>query len=404
MAYTALPLETKTTERYGELHTTVRRRYKSLSKPYKEPVPYTRTDLVRRNIPNPWGFTYAQGTMGYGSVPSSPYEDQVYAKAWNKVRAQVHEFGRAMSGDTQQGADISVQIGEMKQSARMLSDRLGQVLKFTLALRRCDFKGAAKALGFSTVSERHKKQKTLLRLIKRDGALAGPYQARGVEEVRLLRSARGFSNNFLEFHFGWSPLFGDIYGALEAYASARAQLAGLGWRIDERASRKFGDGKVPSVARYMSGHSHWWSKTTCRIILNIRIEDPNAFQRRQWGLANPAIVAWELFPFSFVADWVANVNDVLSSFTDFAGVSMNNVCVTTTRRFVDRTYWCAGLPNYNSPSLVTAPVWEHELFSMDRSLSLHGPNLTFREFKWPSVTRGLTASSLLGQQLLKGVK
>jgi hypothetical protein len=41
------------------------------------------------------------------------------------------------------------------------------------------------------------------------------------------------------------------------------------------------------------------------------------------GLTNPAVVAWELVPFSFVVDWFVNVSEFLGQFDEFIGLALD---------------------------------------------------------------------------------
>ena len=56
----------------------------------------------------------------------------------------------------------------------------------------------------------------------------------------------------------------------------------------------------------------------------VQLQNPNLFAVEQMGLLNPASIAWELTPFSFVVDWFIPVGKFINSFSDYAGCSLTN--------------------------------------------------------------------------------
>ena len=48
----------------------------------------------------------------------------------------------------------------------------------------------------------------------------------------------------------------------------------------------------------------------------------------QFGVLNPASVAWELTPFSFVVDWFVNIGSFLRQFGDTAGLGIEHAFVS----------------------------------------------------------------------------
>ena len=55
------------------------------------------------------------------------------------------------------------------------------------------------------------------------------------------------------------------------------------------------------------------------------ISSPNSLKANQLGLVNPASVAWELIPFSFLVDWFLPVGKFLESYTDTVGMQLDNI-------------------------------------------------------------------------------
>lgn len=68
----------------------------------------------------------------------------------------------------------------------------------------------------------------------------------------------------------------------------------------------------------------YWSEQekSCRVKLWLKISNPQLSQLQQLGLTNPALVAWELVPFSFVFDWFISVGQYLQGITALHGVTI----------------------------------------------------------------------------------
>jgi hypothetical protein len=126
------------------------------------------------------------------------------------------------------------------------------------------------------------------------------------DAARILgvKDARRLAGRYLEFNYGWKPLFLSIEGSYELFnQQVRKSLLVTGRRtISNSKQRKpqYGyDGYLSTKIRH-------------RCIITGSIDD--TYERiAQQGLGNPATVAWELIPLSFVADWVLPVGDFLQA-------------------------------------------------------------------------------------------
>jgi hypothetical protein len=201
--------------------------------------------------------------------------------------------------------------------------------------------------------------------------------------VSPLKSA---GNNWLEFHFGWTPLIKDIYDGLEVLVSPVKSFAYERAGVREAFEKKgFIDGSV-TLSWRSSGYTY--ATQGCRI--NTFRPGPSQ-TLHQWGLDNPLLIAWELVPFSFVVDWFVNVGDVLSSLTDFAGMTLEDVFCSYGAKF------------HYSETKVAGEFWstqgQQDVVRCYRSTTLSGVNLEVRKIKPPSISRATTAISLLLQGL-----
>lgn len=122
---------------------------------------------------------------------------------------------------------------------------------------------------------------------------------------------RAAANHWLALTYGWRPLVNDVYNAAETLAET---LLGESSRIGRVTARtrlirnEIGQhqlGVSPSV----------WAKRT-RVIKETyrgvwKFEPTDWNTWGSFGVTNPASVAWELLPFSFVVDWFLPVGRYL---------------------------------------------------------------------------------------------
>lgn len=315
-------------------------------KPYKLPLSYSKS--VRQVLSNT-NSTYQQinansdSTMAYNPSGS---DASAYNKAYSSFRSKCYE-----------SASLSVSLAERKQSMNMISTRASQLFRFTRELKRLRFDKAAAELG----------------LTKIPGSL---WNRKG---------PKALAHNWLEFHFGWRPLINDIYDCSKVLSSS----------IPIEKIRASGSSSAfYSIGPDANGVTNSFrAKSRCSIQAQIRFDNPNLGLATQLGLTNPAVVAWELVPFSFVVDWFVNVGDFLQSFTDFAGFSfLNPQRTTVTIIDADRI----GKPPGTSFQAKTRSV------AITRSVgSIPGPTLRVRDPWVISPTRAITSISLLLQRLPK---
>lgn len=204
----------------------------------------------------------------------------------------------------------------------------------------------------------------------------------------------GSANIFLEGIFGWLPLLGDIHGAAQALANPIPTGDWLRFCASDASAT---GGIPPGFDSYKS--LKWSTTTKCRVTMacKVSIDNPNVWLLNKLGLINPAVVIWDLIPWSFVVGFFGNVNQVLSSYTAFAGLNVSDAS-TTVRWDVTETWtvrnWQTGAPNDYSME----ENCSHYRRRKTRSLGLTMPTLKLR---MPTVemTSALIALSLMAQQV-----
>lgn len=168
--------------------------------------------------------------------------------------------------------NLAVNLAELRQTSNMVVGSLRTLTGAAWQLRRGNFLGAARALGLTN------KRKTRL-------------------------AADDISGRWLELQYGWLPLIGDTYEAVKAFRELTKKARSTTFRVREEKNRIFT--KSSSVVSWDVKEMY------SRGIQYEMYEDMSAV--RSLGLTNPYSVAWEVIPFSFVADWFIPVGTYLEN-------------------------------------------------------------------------------------------
>lgn len=209
----------------------------------------------------------------------------------------------------------------------------------------------------------------------------------------------GSANIFLEGLFGWLPLYGSIAAGMEILTDdAPYERISRSRKVTKKFPWKEVSGFTPGFLA-----QDCLLTVRCNQSAVFRLENPNAWLANQMGLINPAVVAWDLIPWSFVANMFVNVNSLINQFTDFYGLEITGSSTTIREDYFEtsvfrKTFW-EGLPYY----IQDARIFND--YNKDRSLGLTLPKL---EFRLPplSLTSAVMAVSLMVQQItgLKYIK
>lgn len=297
----------------------------------------------------------------------SPYSFKVaQASALNKCYAR---FVDKVSDFAQLGATL----GERKQAVDMIVDRATSLRLGYRDLRRGDFQSFLRR--FRIREKRRKGQPS-----------------------RRWTRPKDASALWLEYHFGWSPLIQDIHTAVKLIESPFHH----GFPIQATATSHFENSGPFGYNESNRQKGYVSQKQGCTMF----VENPNLHRATTLGLTNPAAIAWELVPFSFVVDWFIPVGNFLNSWTDFLGLRFEDSYNTRYTRVENlRLYNGAGYPPghplYNDKYRANSIVVAREV---KRDLGTISPVIFPKQFKGFSVIRGATAISLLIQTFKHDLK
>ena len=214
-----------------------------------------------------------------------------------------------------------------------------------------------------------------------------------IKKASLGNTRNSVANQWLEIQYGWKPLLNDVYGAMIATVPNPPSF-------DITIKRSRSDPYNSHNLIYFN--DEWFTDvqgllttSTC-IKAKVVVDDPNSRSAANLGIDNPALLAWELVPYSFVVDWFFPIGNYLESWTALSGVKLVDQSTTMTKLF---TYKQATKPNplpqYGWPF---AGVKGHEGSGtlMRKSRVLSAPSIPLPRFKNPlSVSHTLSALALL---------
>lgn len=338
---------------------TMVRNWEVQKRPYKNPLPYGFEQVTisgshydnRGNV----GY-YGTGEIIFGAPGRESDKDYALNACYAKLSAQL--------GDPSQWVNNLLEANEAIGGA---AARITQIARFAGKLRKGNIVGAARELGAPV-----------------PGSLKG-------KKAKV----KTFGDQFLEFHFGWVPLAQDIHAAMQTLSEPD---------FDSRKLKAFGHSSGQWLDRNVDGGGGWiyidiWSRKAdfrAKCGCTVRVNNPNAYLANQLGLINPASVAWEAVPYSFVVDWFANVGQVIASMSDFVGLDVSQAYTTVSTEL--NVSYVGDYHDMYGPSWA-AGKYGGRKYTVSRSLGVPTPVLKVKPFKGLSLTRGVTAISLLLQKL-----
>lgn len=260
--------------------------YKSLKK--RELPVNSYVSYVTHQFPNTGSSTYSDYTVPTApsfytasetGIPISAISDgqQERAEAHTKASSAMLSALKDMKVNLAQAA------AEAHQTANMFAVTARRITSSFVALRRGNFSKAVSYLGVGIKPTSFNRYKTLY-------------------EKDPFRAA---ANAWLELQYGWKPLLDDVYGAAETIARERGDRPLINTirktasvkRNHEAFSNNAGAGYT------MTSSSRSAVNAMCSIAITYEVRNDALRLASSIGLTDPALLAWELLPYSFVVDW-----------------------------------------------------------------------------------------------------
>jgi hypothetical protein len=333
-------------------------------------------DRTRRYQKAPYNLTldfeHNGGTLKQNPPPGTAYYGTAYYAANTIYNAEIdlsiltelaNKSYERVKGDTYASASLGVDFVEYRQSVNMVTKAGTTIWQAARQVRSFNFVGAAQTLRMHFVPKGVSKRKS-------------------------------FANNWLEYHFGWEPLMNDIHESLEVMNNPIKKFTASKGTAKMRKQRRIAE-NLGAISRRGFLTQDYSVTQGCSVKA---LQNPLLHSLDQMGVLNPLSLAWETVPFSFVVDWFVNVGQVLSSFSDFAGMTLEKPYTSKMYRVqTGGTHFLN--PGYSADPNVPFLTWNAQGFTFTRVAALTTPELNVKSLRLPSKERALTAISLVIQQL-----
>lgn len=155
--------------------------------------------------------------------------------------------------------------------------------------------------------------------------------------VRYGRKKMGaIPNSWLELQYGWKPLLSDVYGTAKTLQSVDKDQNTF--RVSVKGTRTLKNEWVSSGRWCIGRWQICQPRCTFRdfsgvfVRLDYAMVNPAAHELQELGFVNPALLAWNLLPYSFVVDWFLPVGDWFQAWTADMGFQFLGGSISTLER------------------------------------------------------------------------
>lgn len=238
------------------------------------------------------GAVYSKPPTGLDSVVNA-----VYNNCLNKLREQV-----------QGQLNLAVTLAESGQTRKMLALTTRAVAALT-RMKKSYMRDVANKI--RSWKDRRRLRKYLTRWQRgikhtRDGKIW--YRPIRVDDSYVSSVSRLGANGWLEFTYGWSPLFQDIYGLAQAsLGNLYNQLTHFKVRSRQQGHEKYE--MSSDQGAQIRGDISYDVKTTLGISLSSSFDAGAS----RFTSMNPLGVVYELLPYSFVLDWFYDLGSYMAN-------------------------------------------------------------------------------------------
>jgi hypothetical protein len=309
------------------------------------------------------GPLFTLGFPGFAPVLNQSLKDAINASALNGSLIKLKGM-KVNVGNT---------LGEGKQTVNMILGTARKIGNSLRALRRGNFRNAAIALGLAPKS-------------RRNGQSLGK------------SSSKALADEWLALQFGWIPLVSDVYEGVGdlALLQNEPRRTRVTTSKTKRWSVSFKEGAWEGLPVTITDEGQYTRKYV--YVFSYRRETFADLSR--FGLTNPASVAWELTPWSFVVDWFIPVGKFLDALDASYGFTFEKGCRTTFQKTI-RSATCNAAGMVGTAFSTMKAQTTEEVVLCQRDVLSGFPSPVIPPLRPPTLspTRGVTISALLRQRL-----
>lgn len=278
-----------------------------------------------------------------------------------------------------QKVNLAAAFGEARQTADLLAGAATSIYKSFKALRSGNLPGAVRAL---------------------TGSTAVPNNVNRAFRREVNSSARQrAANTWLQLQYGWKPLLSDVYGSAEQCAKSlnRPRLTKVSTSKQYSSSTSFT--YQVGLNSLLTAKEVYSDKFRGKMTCVFSVDSAAARTMTEIGVTNPALVAWELLPYSFVVDWFLPIGSWLGNID--ATANCNLVNRTNSFKYEHRCDFIVTGGADSSYTYDTSMIASPEILELERERSIFWPSNNFPEFKNPLSLSHVANSLALLQQVFR---
>jgi len=316
-----------------------------------------------------------------------------------------------------QNSSSMVMFAEAHKTAAMFAQTATRIANALKHLRSGRFGDLTRDLGitatYETTRRYGKKRKKILFDLhmtdEKNGYMTATKRAEVFSDQKAMKTygqrqefQEFLSKTWLEFSYGWKPMLKDLDDSMKALAQHVVERENV--LLHASATVKFENPNV-FVTKSFPGYTHIFVRKesrTERLEVSYYKPDNILNAANNFGLLNPLEVAWEVVPFSFIADWFLPIGDSIRSLTSTVGLEFKGGSRTRRTKAtaaldifgngISYPWNGAGSTMHTSGTAKRAV----EVFEMKRTVLTSFPSAHFPVSKdWRSIAHGLSASALL---------
>lgn len=123
------------------------------------------------------------------------------------------------------------------------------------------------------------------------------------------------NSKWLEYRYGWMPLVHSIYDLVDALRKQRVSswvyLEGRSGRKEQRIDIVGSTSSISNPRKRLKVDGSYRAKLGANFSL------PTGYEFSDFTSLNPLLIAWELVPFSFIADWFVGIGQCLENWENY---------------------------------------------------------------------------------------
>lgn len=218
-----------------------------------------------------------------GTARDIPYNELFEVASRDKGANTLNQVQRLAQSRFNSSTGLGETLLEGDDAFRMVSRRVKLALDVLRLTRKGNLKGAAKLLNRSVGSNISSKK------------MRNRKPGESLDDIP--------SSVWLEFQLGWKPLIESVHDSLVELNR-------------EQRDQKRSSASSDKDTRNSDEYNEYRSGMTAQIL------NKDIAQLNELGLANPALLAWNLLPFSFILDWFLPIGEVLQRISMGLGLSV----------------------------------------------------------------------------------